>query len=54
MSPKPGPGFPSANIVVFFVFNGLRRDVIVRFVDHHCLDVIVRFVDHHCLDVIVH
>ena len=48
-----------------FMFDGLRWEVIVRFVDvgeivnHHCLEVIVRFadvgelVDHHCLEVII-
>ena len=31
-SPKPGTGFPSTYVVVFF-FNHLKRDVIVCFVD---------------------
>ena len=31
--PKPGPGFPKSYYVVFFLFNELRREVIVRFVD---------------------
>ena len=41
-SPKPGTGFPSTYVVVFFS-NHLKRDVVVCFVDiggfyfHHCL-----------------
>jgi hypothetical protein len=40
---KQGSGFPLANVVVIFVFNDLRRDEVVRFVD------IDEIVDHHCL-----
>jgi hypothetical protein len=29
--PKPGPGFPTSNAVVFFVFSELELAVIVRF-----------------------
>jgi hypothetical protein len=32
-SPKPGTGFPSTNVVVFFFHNHLKRDVVVCFVD---------------------
>jgi hypothetical protein len=31
--PKPGAGFPLAYVIVFFVFNGLRWEVVVCFVD---------------------
>ena len=41
-SPKPGTGFPSTYVVVFF-FNHLKRDVVVCFV------VISGFHFHHCL-----
>ena len=40
---KPWPGFPKPYVEVFFVFNGLRLEVVVRFVDiggiinHSCL-----------------
>jgi hypothetical protein len=32
-SPKPGTGFPSTNVVVFFYHNHLKRDVVDCFVD---------------------
>jgi len=41
--PKPGPGFPAPNIVVVLMFNVLRRQMVVGFVDidgtfdHHYL-----------------
>ena len=37
--PKPEPGFPTAYVMVFAMFNDLRWEVIVHFriVDHHCL-----------------
>jgi hypothetical protein len=40
---KPGPGFATLYVMVFFVFTDWRLEVIVRFVDvgeilgHHCL-----------------
>jgi hypothetical protein len=40
---KPGPGFPTSYVVIFFVFNCLSRDVIVCFVD------IGGIVDQYCL-----
>ena len=45
--PKPGPGFPTSYVVVFFVymFNELRWEVIVWFVD------ISEIVNHHCLNI---
>ena len=39
--PKQGLGFPTSYIVVFFMFNDLRWEVIVRFID------ICRIVDYH-------
>ena len=51
---------PSAYIVVFSMWNELRREVLIGgIVDHHCLEVVVRFidtdgiVDRHCLEVVV-
>ena len=45
--PKPGSGFPRPYVMFFFiVLNGLRSEVIVRFVD------IGGFVDYHCLNVL--
>jgi hypothetical protein len=44
--PKPGPGFTTAYVMVFFVFSELRWVVIVHFVD------IVGIVNHHCLNFI--
>ena len=41
--PKHEPGFPTSNIVVSFLFNELRWELIVGFVD------IDGIVDHHCL-----
>ena len=41
--PKLGPGFPMTYIMVFFVFNCFRWEVIDRFVD------IGEIVDHYCL-----
>jgi hypothetical protein len=41
---KPGPGFPTSDVVGFFcMFNDLRREVIVRFGD------VIGIVDQHCL-----
>ena len=37
-------GFPSAYVVIFFMFNNFRWEVVV-----HCAD-INRIVDHHCLN----
>ena len=31
--PSPGPGFPTSYVMVFFVFNDLRWEEVVRFVD---------------------
>lgn len=31
--PKPGPGFPTSYVVIFFIFNELRWEVIVHFID---------------------
>ena len=42
--PKPGPGFLTSYVVMFFVFSELRLEVIVHFVD------IVGILDHHCLN----
>ena len=42
--PKPRPGFPASNVVIFFVLMEWRSDEIVRFVNiggidyHHCLN----------------
>ena len=61
---KPGPGFPSIYVVIFYIFNDLRWEVIVHFVDivrivDHFVDIvrivdhfvdIVRIVDHNCLN----
>jgi hypothetical protein len=44
--PKPGPGFPTSYVVVFFVFSKLRCPVIVRFVD------IRGIVDHNLIKII--
>ena len=41
--PKPGPGFPSQEVMIFKVSNWSRWEVIARFVD---IGVII---DHHCL-----
>ena len=41
--PKPGPGFPTSYVVVFFVFIELKWEVVVRFVD------IGGIIDHHYL-----
>ena len=38
--PKPGTGFPTSYVIVFFVLCQLRCEAIVCFVD---------IVDHHCL-----
>lgn len=41
--PKPGPGFPSPSVAVYFVFIELMWDVIIRsghnggIIDQHCL-----------------
>jgi hypothetical protein len=43
---SPGPEFLASYVVVFFMFNDLRRDVIVCFVD------IGGIVDHHYLNSI--
>jgi len=45
--PKPWPGFLKPHVLVFFMFNGLRQEVVVRFID---IGVIV---DHHCLNFLV-
>ena len=37
--PKPAPGFPSTNYVIF-VFNDLKWEVVVRFVDTSGINVI--------------
>jgi hypothetical protein len=42
--PKPGPRFPSANVMVYFVFSDLMCEVVVRFDDMGGID------DHHCLN----
>ena len=42
--PKPGHGFLTPYVVVFLIFNALRAEVVVRFVD------IGRIVDHHFLN----
>ena len=42
--PKPGHGFLTPYVVVFLVFNDLRSEVVVRFVD------IGRIVDRHFLN----
>jgi len=42
--PKPGPIFPTSYVVIFFMFNGLRWNVVVCFVD------INEIVDHQCLN----
>ena len=42
--PKPGPGFTTSSVMVFFVFSELRWEVILHFVD------IVGIVNHHCLN----
>ena len=41
----PVPVFPPSNLVVFFMLNDLRREVIVRFVD---IGVIF---DYHCFNI---
>ena len=41
--PKPGTGFPTSYLIVFFVLSQLRCEAIVCFVD------IGRLVDNHCL-----
>jgi len=41
---KPRLGFPMSYVMVFFIFNDLRREVIVRYVD------ICGIVDHQCLN----
>jgi len=38
------PGFPTPYVMVFYKFNGLKREMIVRFV------VIGGIVNHHCLE----
>jgi hypothetical protein len=35
--PKTGHGFPTSYVEVFVVFNNLKWEVVVCFVDHHCL-----------------
>ena len=35
---NPEPEYPLVNIVVWFVFNDLRCEVVVRFVDNHWLN----------------
>ena len=44
--PKPGPGFPTSYVMVFFVFR-VNESLIVRFVD------IGRIVDHHGLNFLL-
>jgi hypothetical protein len=39
-----GPGFPAAYVLVFFMFNNLRLEVVVHFVN------IGGIVDDHCLN----
>ena len=41
--PKPGPGFPPSYVMVFLMFNDLKSEVIVCFVD------VGKIVDLHCL-----
>ena len=41
--PNPGAGFPMAYVMVFSMFNELRQELIVHFVD------IDGIIDHHCL-----
>ena len=41
--PKPGPGFQTLYVMVFLMFNDLRSEVIVHFVDHHCLNFLCIF-----------
>ena len=43
--PKPGPGFPTSYVMVFFMFNELKCEVIVHLVD------IGGIVDHDCLNL---
>ena len=38
--PKHEPGSPTSYIVVSFLFNELRWELIVGFVDHHCLNLL--------------
>jgi hypothetical protein len=40
---KPGPEFPPSYVMVFLIFNDLKSEVIVCFVD------VGKIVDHHCL-----
>jgi len=42
--PKQGSGYPTSYVVIFYLFNDLRWEVIVRFVDNGGI------VDHHCLN----
>jgi hypothetical protein len=45
--PKPGPGFQSTYVIVcFWVFNDLKREMVVRFVNIGGID------DHHCKKII--
>ena len=45
--PKLGPGFLTSYVAVFFMFNELSWEAIVRFVD------IVRIGDNHCLNFLI-
>ena len=45
--PKQGSGFSTSHVMVFFMFNDLRWEVIVRFID------IGGIVDYHCLDFLI-
>jgi hypothetical protein len=44
---KPGSGFPTSYVVVFFLFSEFRWEVIVRFVDDIC-----GIVDHHFFNLL--
>jgi len=41
---QSGPGFPTSYVVLFFMFNHLMWEVIIRFID------ICEYIDHHCLN----
>ena len=56
--PKPRPGFPMSYVMVFlFVFNGLRWETIVHFVniggivDCHCLNFLFTILNCHLLPI---
>jgi hypothetical protein len=45
--PKPVPGFQTLYVMVFYMFNDLRSEVIVHFVHHHCLKFLCIFFFNH-------